>query len=62
MRTVHEVEVETASETENKPDKVQQFKQILKEAPEIYGISPTPQQIEEFKTSEIAWRIKLNAI
>ena len=34
-------------------------KDIIDEAPELYGISPTVEQIEQFRQKESAWRNKL---
>jgi hypothetical protein len=35
---------------------------IVDEAPELFGHSPTAQQIEEFKQKETAWRAKLRSL
>ena len=31
----------------------------IEEAPELFGINPTAQQIEEFREKELKWRAKL---
>lgn len=35
---------------------------ILSEAPELYGTTPTAQEIEDFKQKEITWRLKLKSL
>lgn len=51
-----------APQTPPQPQR-QTAKDVFNEAPELYGISPTPEQIESFRQREISWRNKLkNAI
>lgn len=38
------------------------IKDAVAEAPELFGHSPTAQEIEEFKQKELVWRAKLRQL
>lgn len=52
MSVVEEIKVETPPETTQKPS-------LLTEAPAMFGLNPSAQEIEDFRTKELAWRAKL---
>lgn len=56
---------EVAVPLQLQPEKIMDtpdYKQVIAEAPELYGIAPTVQQIEEFKQKESLWRAKLKSL
>ncbi len=41
---------------------IEDAKRIIAEAPELYGVNPTTQEVMEFKEKETAWRSKLKSL